>query len=57
MPRTTLVGVAVLTSTMMGAMLAWIFILGSPDAAIFPGIILGLLISIGVARGALPSRT
>ena len=31
-----------------GAMLAWMFFLGSPASALFPGILLGILIAIGL---------
>jgi uncharacterized membrane protein YphA (DoxX/SURF4 family) len=48
LPRTALIGAAMLASTMVGAMLAWIFFLDSPGSAVFPAIILGLLIGIGV---------
>lgn len=47
-PRTALIGVLTLASTMVGAMLAWIFFLDSPGSAVFPAIVLGLLIGIGV---------
>jgi uncharacterized membrane protein YphA (DoxX/SURF4 family) len=44
-PRLFLVGIAMLACTMVGAMLAWIFFLGVPFNAIFPGaLLLGLLV-------------
>ena len=47
-PRTALAGVLLLGTTMVGAMLAWIFFLGSPASALFPGILLGIIIAIGI---------
>ena len=41
--RTVFIGLAMLAITMVGAALAWIFVLGSPGSAIFPGILLALL--------------
>lgn len=41
--RTVLIGIVMLAITMVGAALAWIFVLGSPGSAIFPGILLALL--------------
>jgi hypothetical protein len=41
--RTVFIGIAMLAMTMVGAALAWIFVLGSPGSAIFPGILLALL--------------
>jgi putative oxidoreductase len=46
-PRMVLLGVAMLSVTMIGAMLAWMFFLGSPGTAVIPAIILGMLIAIG----------
>lgn len=44
-PRVFLWGIMVLASTMLGAMLAWIFVLGTPFNAIFPGaLLLGLIV-------------
>src|ERR1051325_1966558 len=44
-PRLFLVGIAILAATMGGAMLAWIFVLGVPFNAMFPGaLLLGLLV-------------
>jgi uncharacterized membrane protein YphA (DoxX/SURF4 family) len=44
-PRTFLLGVALLACTMLGAILAWILLLGMPFNAIFPGtLLLGLLV-------------
>jgi uncharacterized membrane protein YphA (DoxX/SURF4 family) len=42
-PRTVLIGAALLGCTMVGAILAHIFFLGDPSASVFP---LGLLIAI-----------
>ena len=47
-PRTVLIGAALLGMTMVGAMLAWIFFLGSPASALFPGILLGIIVAIGI---------
>lgn len=46
-PRTALIGAAVLGTTMVGAMLAWMFFLESPGSAVVPAIILAMLIAIG----------
>ena len=46
-PRTALIGAAMLACTMVGAMLAWMFFLGSPGSAVIPAIILAMLIAIG----------
>jgi len=45
-PRTALVGAAMLALTMVGAMLAWMFFLGSPGSAVIPAIILVMLMAI-----------
>ena len=45
-PRTAFIGAVVLAITMVGAMLAWIFFLDSPGSAVFPAIILGMLLAI-----------
>ena len=45
-PRTALIGAGMLAITMVGAMLAWIFFLGSPGSAIIPGAILAMLTAI-----------
>ena len=50
-PRLFLVGIAMLACTMVGAMVAWIFFLGVPFNAVFPGaLLLALLV---VAAGDL----
>jgi putative oxidoreductase len=41
--RTVFIGIAMLALTMVGAALAWIFVLGSPGSAIFPAILLAIL--------------
>jgi uncharacterized membrane protein len=46
-PRTFVVGTAMLAVTMLGAMGAWIFFLGVPFAAVIPGAILGGLLIVG----------
>jgi len=46
-PRTALIGAAMLAVTMAGAMLAWMFFLGSPGSAVIPAVILAMLIAIG----------
>ena len=48
LPQTALLGAAMLAATMAGAMLAWIFFLGSPGSAVFPAIIFVMLIAIAV---------
>jgi putative oxidoreductase len=40
---TVFIGIAMLAVTMVGAALAWIFVLGSPGSAIFPAILLAIL--------------
>jgi putative oxidoreductase len=54
-PRTALIGAAILAVTMAGAMLAWMFFLGSPGSAVIPAVILAMLIAIGA--NARPPRT
>jgi uncharacterized membrane protein YphA (DoxX/SURF4 family) len=49
-PRLSLLGAAMLAVTMVGAILAWIFFLGSPGSAIIPAVILGMLVAIGFGR-------
>ena len=51
-PWLALAGAAMLAITMAGAMLAWIFFLGSPGSAVIPAIILGFLIGIAVKTRA-----
>jgi putative oxidoreductase len=46
-PRTFPVGIALIGCTMLGAMLAWIFFLGSPGTAVIPGVILAIVLAIG----------
>lgn len=46
-PRTVLLGAAMLATTMLGAMLAWIFYLDSPGSAVIPAVILAMLVVIG----------
>src|SRR5262245_61758059 len=44
-PRIFLLGIMMLAATMVGAMVAWIFLLGTPFHAIFPGaLLIGLLV-------------
>jgi len=44
-PRTFLFGITMLAATMLGAMLAWIFLLGAPFNAVFPGaLLIGLIV-------------
>jgi uncharacterized membrane protein YphA (DoxX/SURF4 family) len=45
-PRTALIGAAMLATTMVGAMLAWMFFLGSPGSAVIPAVILTMLLVI-----------
>lgn len=46
-PRTFVIGIAMLALTMLGAMAAWIFFLGGPVTAVIPGAILGGLLAVG----------
>ena len=46
-PRTFPVGIIILACTMLGAMGAWLFFLGSPLTAIIPGALLLGLLAIG----------
>jgi putative oxidoreductase len=50
-PRTAQIGAAMLAVTMAGAMLAWMFFLGSPGSAVIPAIILAMLVAIGANAG------
>lgn len=45
-PRVFLLGIMLLASTMIGAMAAWIFLLGVPFNAVFPGALLAGLIVV-----------
>lgn len=47
-PWTLLLGVAMLAATMLGAMAAWMFVLGDPSAALFPGALLAVVVFVGV---------
>ena len=46
-PRTFLVGIAMLACTMVGAVLAWLFVLGMPTAAPIPGVLLLVILAVG----------
>jgi len=46
-PRTFVYGIIVLASTMIGAIAAWIFFLGSPISAVIPGLFLLGLFFVG----------
>jgi putative oxidoreductase len=46
-PRTFPIGIFILACTMLGAMAAWIFILGAPFNALIPAVILGGLLIAG----------
>jgi len=44
-PRTFLLGIMMLAATMLGAMIAWVFLLGAPFNAVFPGaLLIGLIV-------------
>ena len=44
-PRTFLLGIMMLAVTMLGAMIAWVFLLGAPFNAVFPGaLLIGLIV-------------
>jgi hypothetical protein len=45
-PRIFLLGIAMLACTMLGAMAAWVFLLGAPFNAVFPGALLAGLILV-----------
>jgi putative oxidoreductase len=47
-PRTFLLGIAILASTMAGAVIVWIVQFGTPGSAIIPGVLLVALVIIGV---------
>jgi putative oxidoreductase len=47
-PRTFLLGVAVLSCTMVGAIVALVFVLDEPRNASVPGILLIVLLAVGV---------
>ena len=46
-PKTFLAGILILACTMAGALLAWIFFLGSPGTALIPGVLCGVILVIG----------
>jgi uncharacterized membrane protein YphA (DoxX/SURF4 family) len=46
-PRTFALGIVILACTMLGAMAAWILLLGAPSNAVFPGAILAGLLVVG----------
>ncbi len=49
-PWTATIGLALLACAMLGAMVTWLFIIGPPINAIFPGIFLAGLIAVYVSR-------
>jgi hypothetical protein len=51
-PRTCLIGVAILASTMVGAALIWIFVLHAPGNAPIPLLILLPLLAVGLQARA-----
>jgi putative oxidoreductase len=46
-PQTFLAGILILACTMAGAVLAWIFFLGSPGTAVIPGVLCCVILVIG----------
>ena len=46
-PLAFTVGILVLSSTMLGAVFAWIFLLHAPENAPIPGVLLGVLLFVG----------
>jgi putative oxidoreductase len=46
-PRTCVIGIAILSSTMIGAALIWIFLLHAPGNAPIPLVVLAALIVVG----------
>ena len=44
--RTALAGAVILATTMIGAMLAWIFFLESPGSAVIPAVIFAMLVAL-----------
>jgi hypothetical protein len=49
-PQTFLAGIFILSSTMVGAMLAWIVLLDAPGNAVFPGAFLLVLLAVGALQ-------
>jgi hypothetical protein len=45
-PRTSLIGIGVLSCTMIGAMTFWIVVARQPFAAIIPGFVLAALVAV-----------
>ena len=46
-PKTFPFGIAILATTMLGAMCAWVFLLGSPVTAVLPALFFLALLAIG----------
>ena len=46
-PRTALIGIGLIVSTMIGAVVAWLTVLHAPANALIPGAILAALIAVG----------
>ncbi len=55
-PRTFVIGIAILACTMAGAAAVWIVLFGAPGTAIIPGIILVALVSIGFHGAGIDKR-
>ena len=55
-PRTFLVGIAILSCTMAGAMAVWIVWFGAPGTAIIPGALLVGLVAIGFHGARIDNR-
>jgi len=49
-PRTALVGLAMLACTMAGAVVILAFVIGQPGDSVFPGIFFAALMAIGLIR-------
>ena len=47
-PRTFIVGIAMLACTMVGAIVTWLFVLHAPGFAIIPFVILVALVAVGM---------
>lgn len=51
-PRTCLVGIGLLSCTMIGAALIWIFVLHAPGNAVIPAVVLVPLVIVGISARA-----
>ena len=49
-PRTSLIGVALVACTMAGAVVAWLTVLHAPANALIPGALFAILVAMGVGE-------